>query len=97
MEDVDALVFTAEGGSAWTLVYPEYSVAVPQPDIFRLPLAYPTARDDETFVRFLSSWVELKTKDRTVERLFGHWILGQATRRKEPRWSVIRDVLGWVE
>ena len=29
--------------------------------------------------------------------LFAHWIEGGGAEIKEPRWSIIRDVLGWVE
>jgi Na+/proline symporter len=30
---------TAETGSAWPLIYPNFEVAVPKPDIIKLPLA----------------------------------------------------------
>ena len=43
-EELDALVYSAEAGSAWTLLHPAYSVALPQPDILAVPLAYPMAR-----------------------------------------------------
>ena len=42
-------------------------------------------------------WIELKKRDRTIDNLFDHWILGQATESSGQRWSIIRDVLGWVE
>jgi Na+/H+-dicarboxylate symporter len=93
----DGLVFTAESGSAWSLVYPEFSVAVPRPDVMAVPFAYPVARGDSSMVEFLSAWVNLKEKDGTVDRLFEYWILGKTAVRHEPRWSVIRDVLGWVD
>jgi len=93
----DALVFTAEAGSAWCLVYPEFSVAVPQPDLLAVPLAYPVARGDQDSVEFLSAWVYLKQTDQTIQRLFRHWILGEAAKQRGPRWSIIRDVLGWVD
>ena len=44
---------------------------------------------------FLSTWELLKKKDGTIDRLFAHWILGEATKQRGLRWSVIRDVLGW--
>ena len=43
----DALALPAERGSAWTLMYPEYSVVVPGPDPIRVPLAYPIGKRDE--------------------------------------------------
>jgi Na+/H+-dicarboxylate symporter len=95
--ELDALVFTAESGSAWSLVYPHYSVAVPQPDILKVPLAYPLARGDEAMVELLNTWITLKQRDKTLERLYEHWILGAHAAETGPRWSVIRDVLHWVD
>ena len=93
----DGLVLTAQTGSAWCIIYPNFSVAVPLPDVMAVPLAYPVARGDQDLLAFLTSWIELKKKDGTTDRLFAHWILGDATKSREPRWSVIRDVLGWVD
>ena len=94
--ELDALLLTAESGSAWCLIYPDFAVAVPQPDRLAVPLAYPVRRGDEATVEFLNHWIELKHKDQTIQRLYDHWILGKAARSSGPRWSVIRDVLGWV-
>ena len=44
----DAVAFPAERGSAWTLLYPRYTVVVPAPNRIRLPLAYPLARRSRT-------------------------------------------------
>jgi ABC-type amino acid transport substrate-binding protein len=96
-QDLDAFVFTAEAGSAWTLVYPEYSVVVPQPDIIKIPLAYPIAQNDQRMINFINGWIDLKKKDKTIEKLFDHWILGHGADKKEPRWSIIRNVLHWVQ
>ena len=91
------MLYSVESGSAWSLVYPEFAVAIPRPDIMAVPLAYPVARGETQMADFLSSWVELKRKGGTIDALFEYWILGRATERRGPRWSVIRDVLGWVD
>jgi Na+/H+-dicarboxylate symporter len=95
--ELDAMLYSAESGSAWSLVYPQFSVAIPHPDVVSAPLAYPVARGEDEMVEFLSSWVELKRKEGTINALYEHWVLGQAAKAHGPRWSVIRDVLGWVE
>lgn len=94
---LDAMLYSVESGSAWSLVYPQFAVAIPRPDIMATPLAYPVARGETQMAAFLSSWVELKRKGGTIDALFEYWILGSATERRGPRWSVIRDVLGWVD
>jgi Na+/H+-dicarboxylate symporter/ABC-type amino acid transport substrate-binding protein len=92
----DAVVLTAERGSAWTLLHPQYSVAVPGPQPIKVPLAYPVAARDEALAKLVSTWIELKRKDGTIDALFAHWILGRDASVRQPRWSVIRNVLHWV-
>ncbi len=94
---LDALAFPAERGSAWTLLHPDYSVVVPEGALVRIPLAYAVGRSDEALATFLNTWIELKRKDGTLDALFKYWILGQNATPKQPRWSIVRDVLHWVE
>jgi ABC-type amino acid transport substrate-binding protein len=94
---LDALLYTAESGSAWSLIYPSYTVAVPRPDILKVPLAYVVRRGDHEMADFLAGWIELKLRDASFDRLFNHWILGRVTAGRAPRWSILRDVLGWVD
>jgi ABC-type amino acid transport substrate-binding protein len=95
--DLDAMLYSAEAGSAWCLIYPAYAVAVPQPDLLRAPIAYGIARGDRELADYVDTWIELKKEDRTIETLYDHWILGQEFAVEHPRWSVIRDVLHWVD
>jgi ABC-type amino acid transport substrate-binding protein len=93
----DAVVLPAERGSVLTLFYPKYTVVVAEPGIVRIPLAYPVAARDQNWASFLNTWIELKRRDGTIDALYGHWILGKQTGKRQPRWSVIRNVLGWVD
>ena len=77
---IDAFVATAERGSAYTLLHPEYSVAVPKPRPFKVPLAYVIAGRDGAMAAMVDTWIELKRKDGTIDELFAHWILGQDSR-----------------
>ena len=92
---LDAIVVTAERGSAFTLLHPQYSVAVPKPRPFKVPLAYVVAGGDIEMAALINTWIELKRKDGTIDALFEHWILGRDSRPKRPRWSLIDDVLRW--
>jgi ABC-type amino acid transport substrate-binding protein len=93
----DALALPAERGSAWTLIYPEYSVVVPGPEPIRIPLAYPIGRRDQPMAAFVNTWIALKRKDGTLDALYKHWILGQDAAPRQPRWSIVRNVLHWVD
>jgi Na+/H+-dicarboxylate symporter/ABC-type amino acid transport substrate-binding protein len=92
----DAAVWTAEGGAAWSLLYPQFSVVLIRP-VFQAPVGYPVARGNEAFAQLVSSWIQFATAGGYTQRLYDHWILGRDAVQRAPRWSVVRDVLGWVE
>ena len=94
---VDAIALPAERGSAWTLLHPQFSVVVPEPGQVKVPLAYPIARQDQAFATFMTTWIDLKRKDGTIDALYDYWVLGRNVAAKPPRWSVIRNVLHWVD
>jgi hypothetical protein len=39
--------------------------------------------------------IEFKRRDGTIDALYGHWNLGKQGGKREPRWSIIRNVLHW--
>lgn len=94
---VDAFLLTAEMGSAWSLLYPQYTVAIPHPVVITAPMAYPIALGDPDMLRYINTWVDLKQKDGTFQKVYDHWILGRQATQTQPRWSVLRDVLRWVD
>ncbi len=96
-EALDAFLYSAEAGSAWSLLYPSYTIAVPAPDVIEAPMGFAVARGNRELADFLSAWIDLKQADKTIESLFNHWIQGKDAEEKQPRWSVISNVLHWVE
>jgi len=93
----DALLLSAEEGAAYAYRYPRYTVARARNGGIRYPAAYAVPKGDTEMQAFVSNWVDLKRKDGTVDALYEYWMLGGASRPKTPRWSVVRDVLGWVD
>jgi hypothetical protein len=90
----DGLLTSAEGGSALTLLYPSFSVVVPRPSTTAVPIA----PGGETFSEYFRTWIEIKKKSNSFQRYYDHWIRCVTPEsEKAPRWSVIRNVLGWVE
>jgi ABC-type amino acid transport substrate-binding protein len=93
---LDGFVYTAEEGSAWSLLYPEYTIVV-LPSPIALPLSYVMARGDRELVDYVNALVELKKADGTLKKLYNYWVLGRFAADTQPRWSVIRNVLHWVD
>lgn len=99
-EDVaDALLTTDKIGKAWALLHPEFGVAVPEPHMFVYDIAYPIpiTKGDFIFLEYLNHWLTLQDTSGVKEQQFDYWILGKTARKKTPRWSIIRNVLHWVD
>lgn len=94
-EDYDALVMSAEAGSAWTLLNPQFSVVIPEDGRLTVSVGYPMPIDAMRLENVVSRWIDLKRKDGTVQALYDHWIEGKTAEKSEPRWNIMTDVLGW--
>jgi Na+/H+-dicarboxylate symporter/ABC-type amino acid transport substrate-binding protein len=92
----DVLGTNAEVGSAWTLMYPQYTVVRPQGFSAQTPLHYYVAKPTQ-LRDFMDSWLKLKRQDGTVGQLYDYWILGNSDAKLEPRWCILHNVLGWVD
>jgi Na+/H+-dicarboxylate symporter/ABC-type amino acid transport substrate-binding protein len=93
----DALITNAESGSAWTLMYPQYTVVIPKPNVATFPLGYAVAKGNQDLLNFLNNWIQIKKNGRRAKAAYDLWILGQGAVPKQSRWSVIRNVLKWVK
>ncbi|EXI80570.1 MAG: hypothetical protein AW10_01713 [Candidatus Accumulibacter appositus] len=60
-------------------------------------IALATPKNERKLHEYVSTWTALTKKEGVVPKLYDYWILGRGATSRKPRWSVIRDVLGWVE
>ncbi|MGR9051712.1 MAG: cation:dicarboxylate symporter family transporter, partial [Gammaproteobacteria bacterium] len=93
----EALLTTAEGGSAWTLLYPGFTVVNPLSHKEGAPLVFAVAGHDFRLEKYLDTWIATKRMDGSIDHLYSYWILGKHGRGKRRRWSVLRDVLHWTD
>jgi hypothetical protein len=95
-KDVDALVISAEAGSAWTILYPAYSVVVPEPHLkANAALAMPLG--DSNLGYFVNNWLQMKQTSGIINKLYNKWILGTGVEQKKGRWSIGRDLFSLWE
>jgi len=92
--DIDALFVRAEVGSAWTLLYPEYSVVVPQPVVYKAPAGIAVSRASADLAEFINNWLVIQQASGGVQRAYDYWVLGRGAEQTKPRWSILRDVIG---
>jgi Na+/H+-dicarboxylate symporter/ABC-type amino acid transport substrate-binding protein len=97
--NADALLTTAEVGTSLTLLHPFYDVAILQPsDTYKIMCAYAVSKNsDDAFLMFLDYWLELEDKYGSLDKKYDYWVLGKDTGNTTQRWSIMRDVLHWIE
>ena len=61
-----------------------------------MPIVFAVQLDSE-LNGTVDAWTRLKHDDGTMDELYDHWILGKQATTGSPRWSIIRDVLSWVD
>ena len=86
--EFNTLMFGVVGGSAWSLLYPDYVVVAPKPELLRVPLAFPLAYGDAEFELFMRNWIELRQRDGSIDKLFEYWMRG-----KEPNGAPVQPSL----
>jgi len=96
LPQIDALFMSAEAASAWTLVFPKYSAVLRKPGR-SIPIVFGLPQSDETFRSFVDNWIQSSKALGVMDTAYDRWILGHETVESQPRWSIIRDVLHWVE
>ena len=95
--DLDAFLMPAEHATAWSLLHPEYAVVVPQPSPVKIPTAFGVALGADDLARVLDELILAAESAGVIDESYAYWILGQGAQSSAPRWSIIRDVLGWVD
>ncbi len=96
-QGANALLLSAEEGAAYSYRHPRYTVIRARKGAIQIPAVYAVPKGDIETMEFVSNWVYLKQKDGTIDSLYDYWMLGSVTKPREPRWSIIRNVLGWIE
>ena len=94
--DVDALLTTAEAGAIYSMLVPSYSVVIPEGVHVKVPVII-AGQMGEDLDALIDTWIELKRGDGVIDALYDYWILGRDSEQRGQRWSVIRNVFGWLD
>lgn len=95
-KEVDALVYSTESGSAWSMLYADYSAVIPKGLKLRVPVAFMLPKGELDLVQYMNTWLNLTKESGMQDKVYNNWILGKNPKAKKPRWSVMKDVLGWI-
>ncbi len=94
-----ALLWEEQGAIAWTLCHRGYRVILPDISLGLDTLSYAIASDNPRFMQYLNQWLALKQAEGYTQNQYDLWIKGKTeiAVHQEPRWSIIRNILSWVD
>jgi hypothetical protein len=85
----------ARRGRGRETLHPGFAVVVPQPNPVQVPFAFGVALDGEDLADAINQWIVFADSEGAIPRAYDYWVLGQGAKDERPRWSILRDVLGW--
>lgn len=95
--EVDAVFMTRERSQLWVLGHPKYAAVSPSGFSAPLMISYLVPHGAYQFLNFLNYWLKLRENDGFQVENFNYWMLVRPEITAEPRWSILRNVLGWVK
>jgi ABC-type amino acid transport substrate-binding protein len=60
-----------------------------------IPAGFAVPKGQSEFADLLSQWLAAKKSTGDIQLAYDYWILGKGAEKREPRWSIKKDVLGW--
>jgi len=94
-KEVDALVYSAEAGAAWAMLYPAYSSVIPSGLMLKVPVGFALPKSQGNYVQFINTWLKLTRSNGKQQIIYNYWILGKNPKQNKRRWSVMNNVWGW--
>jgi ABC-type amino acid transport substrate-binding protein len=94
---LDGVINSAEQGSTWALLYPDYDAVILKDVKHTTFVAYAITKGDLHFLEYLNYWIKLDKLNKITDEYYNYWVLGKVPDLKKPRWCVMRDVLHWME
>lgn len=94
-----ALFWEEEEAIAWLLTHRGYRLISTQPPLGVDAMGYAIRGNSSRFLEYLNQWLQLKGSQGFIAKQSDLWIKGKTeiAAPNEPRWSVIRNVLHWID
>ncbi len=93
----DAMLWGYLSAFVWCLQHPNYTVINYDFTLGKKLYSYPVRARADDWLNFMQSWMMLKDQSGFAREQYLYWIQGLEIEEKKPRWSIIRDVLHWVD
>lgn len=94
---VDVIMAPFFEGVIWCLDHPQYVVINFEDLIGKQYFAYPIYIDGFSWKSFVNNWLYLKKQSGFANKQREYWMEGKKPESKGERWSIMKDILHWIE
>jgi len=91
--DVDIILWSETSAVIWCLSHPDFVVIDYGNQLGKCYYGYPVREHATDFAFFLNNWLTLKEQSGFKKEMEAYWIHGIIPGKREPRWSILRNVL----
>lgn len=95
--EVDAAMWSKLPAYIWCMAHPSFTTLTYNNQLGLKYFAYPMRSGSSDMITFINEWMGLKKQSGFKKEQEEYWIHGRTSLSKEPRWSVIRNILHWVD
>jgi len=93
----DVLLTSMECGSVWDMLYPGFETFPIKEGALKKHVVLGVSSKNGEMIRQINEWLRLKQSQGLFDGLYNYWVRGlpRELAHKNPRWCVMRNVLGW--
>lgn len=93
--DIDTVLWSLEQAKAFAEPRPEYTAILPKNLGGKFLFAYLMPSGSTSLRTMVDYWIRLQQANGFHARMVDRWIEGNPIEKPSPRWSILRNVLGW--
>lgn len=94
-QSIDAFFMTLERAHYWSRVHPEYAAVRPDDLNVVVITAYAMPYGELELRNLVDVWIDTRRASGELDEAYQYWVRGRALAPHTPRWSIVRNVLGW--
>lgn len=92
-EQFDGYITSIEEGMTLVMLYPDYAVTYDPSKLHRFPIGYAVHKNNLELQSMLNSWIDIQKSTGRIAQLYDYWIQGGGAKTKEPRWSILENII----
>ena len=94
-ESVTGMLMPLERAFYWSRVTPELSAVRPAELRLASVTVYALPPGELEFRNLVDLWIETRRASGEADAAYAYWVRGEALTPHVPRWSILRNVIGW--